>query len=322
MSLRPNYLAEYLSGLDLGHRSALLWFGERVGAEIGWPGIQDTPAGPLLLATKAKGIYKPKWSSYALSVRHSLASPYPDLDPVAHNDGTWSYAYYQEGLDPAQRDEEFTNRALMQCVADQVPVAVFRQLAGHPTRYQVLGLALVAGWGNGYFLFDGFATDGYGRRHQVPHEIPRDTNFVVSEKVPGLFDTSNVIDARARVIAQVVQRRGQPQFRNRLLIAYENRCAISACDAPQALEACHIFPYLGAHTNVTTNGLLLRADLHTIFDLGLIAVNPMSLKLEVSKNLAATQYAELSGVPLRVPKSQSDEPSRNCLAAHREWAGF
>jgi hypothetical protein len=157
--------------------------------------------------TKAKGIYKPIWSKYALSVRHSLGSPYPDLEPVLHDDGTWSYAYYQEGLRVENRDDEFTNRALLQCAVDNVPVAVLRQLSERPASYFVFGLALVAGWGNGYFLFNGFAPDGYGHRLQDPADVMVDTASERSD----LFDPQSVIDERSRVVAQVVQRRGQPE---------------------------------------------------------------------------------------------------------------
>jgi hypothetical protein len=270
------------------------------------------------LVTKAKGIYKPIWSKYALSVRHSLGSPYPDLEPVLHDDGTWSYAYYQEGLRVENRDDEFTNRALLQCAVDNVPVAVLRQLSERPASYFVFGLALVAGWGNGYFLFNGFAPDGYGHRLQDPADVMVDTASERSD----LFDPQSVIDERSRVVAQVVQRRGQPEFRRRVLAAYEQRCAMSECDAPQALEACHIYPYLGPATNDVSNGLLLRADLHTLFDLGLIAVHPASLKVEVAGVLGRTAYSKFSGASLRLPRRAAEEPSRDCLAAHREWAGF
>jgi len=55
--------------------------------------------------------------------------------------------------------------------------------------------------------------------------------------------------------------------------AYERRCAITGCTIDHVLEAAHISPYLGEHTNHVTNGLLLRADIHTLFDRGLIKVD-------------------------------------------------
>jgi hypothetical protein len=89
----------------------------------------------------------------------------------------------------------------------------------------------------------------------------------------GAFSPLDVIDARRKIMASIVQRRGQRTFRESLMKAYDGRCAISGCPVPQILEAAHIFPYRGDATNDVTNGLLLRSDLHTLFDCGLIAVD-------------------------------------------------
>ncbi|MBE2321408.1 HNH endonuclease, partial [Solirubrobacter sp. CPCC 204708] len=75
-------------------------------------------------------------------------------------------------------------------------------------------------------------------------------------------------------LTAVAQRRGQSTFRNQLLEAYDLRCAITGSNAVAVLEAAHICPYRGDHTNRVDNGLLLRADIHTLFDLGLIWVTP------------------------------------------------
>jgi hypothetical protein len=80
-------------------------------------------------------------------------------------------------------------------------------------------------------------------------------------------------DRRKRVERRIAVRRGQPAFRDALMDAYERRCAISGCEIEEVLEAAHINPFMGDHTNRVTNGLLLRADVHTLFDCGLVTVN-------------------------------------------------
>ena len=111
------------------------------------------------MATKAKGIYKPGWTPYALSVRQTLDGTYADRDPVRRPDGTWSYLYHQEGHDPNDRDAFYTNGGLMACQRDGVPVGVMRQTRGKPgVRYEVLGLARVAGWDGGPFPTGGLCT--------------------------------------------------------------------------------------------------------------------------------------------------------------------
>jgi hypothetical protein len=64
------------------------------------------------------------------------------------------------------------------------------------------------------------------------------------------------------------------------------------------------------------NGLLLRSDLHTLFDLGLIAVSPSTLEVWVSPLLDGTEYVRFSGTPLRMPRLTSHAPSSAALADH------
>lgn len=114
-------------------------------------------------------------------------------------------------------------------------------------------------------------------------------------------------DARRRVLSSIVQRQGQPKFRKSLLEAYESKCAISGCDCPDALEAAHIKPYKGAHTNVVSNGILLRSDLHTLFDLGKPTIDTQGI-VRVVEELLATTYGQLDGQRLRLPKKRSWQP--------------
>ena len=89
-----------------------------------------------------------------------------------------------------------------------------------------------------------------------------------------IFDPKDVQDARQRLNRTIAQRRGQKRFRDSLIDAYEGRCAITGCSILAVLEAAHIFPYMGPETNASENGLLLRADIHTLFDSKLLAVDP------------------------------------------------
>lgn len=153
-------LQELLAQLPARHRAALQWFIENSGTQQPWP--DPLPDGTHL-ATKAKGIYKPEWSKYALSVRQALHGPYPDRDLKFRSDGTWSFSYFQENRSPSDRDAAYTNRGLLACKRDKVPVGVMIQTSSKPNvRYQILGVALVAKWeDDGYFLLEGFASDGH-----------------------------------------------------------------------------------------------------------------------------------------------------------------
>jgi putative restriction endonuclease len=123
-------------------------------------------------------------------------------------------------------------------------------------------------------------------------------------------------------MAQIVRRRGQPEFRCQLLAAYGGRCAISGCDAIEALEAAHITPFRGSDTNRTDNGILLRADLHTLFDLGLLAIHAAEYTLLLSPALTIGAYADLGGKKIRMPNEAHLQPSAAALQAHRDWTGL
>lgn len=103
---------------------------------------------------------------------------------------------------------------------------------------------------------------------------------------------------------------------------YGQACAITGCNLPALLEAAHIYPYKGAHTNVVSNGLLLRADVHTLFDLRLIAIDSATMSIRVSPELAGTEYELLGGSKLRLPKYCSHQASPEALDWHRCQCGW
>lgn len=121
------------------------------------------------------------------------------------------------------------------------------------------------------------------------------------------FDPHNDEDARNRAAALIVRRQGQPEFRKKLLKAYHNRCAISRCDCPDALEAAHIRPYKGAHTNHIKNGILLRGDIHTLVDLGKIRIGS-DYKVRICDELQSTVYKEFHDRHLVLPRESKDWP--------------
>lgn len=131
------------------------------------------------------------------------------------------------------------------------------------------------------------------------------------------FDPTGLEDARTRVLREVVQRRGQRKFREELLKAYGGRCAITGCPVVPLLEAAHITPYLGPDTNAIKNGILLRADIHTLWDLGLLAVDPDTGEVWVSPDVDDPTYRMLSGQPLKHPSHPAQHPAMSAL--QQQW---
>ena len=119
----------------------------------------------------------------------------------------------------------------------------------------------------------------------------------------------------------VKPRLGQGAFRVEVTGAYTRRCAITGERTLPALEAGHIRPYAENGPHEINNGLLLRSDLHNLFDLGYLTVT-LDYKVEVSRRIReefdnGRHYYELHGKPLEVlPKLESARPSREFLEWH------
>jgi hypothetical protein len=151
--------------------------------------------------------------------------------------------------------------------------------------------------------------DEYGPHHQQVAKIE------IESSEP--FDPKSQEDGRAKVLREIVQRRGQCKFRKTLIAAYDGHCAITGCSVTPLLEAAHITPYLGPETNSITNGLLLRADIHTLWDLGLIAVDPKTRTVWVSPKITDSTYRVLAGAPLMLPLNLIHWPSGAAL--EQQW---
>ena len=119
-------------------------------------------------------------------------------------------------------------------------------------------------------------------------------------------------DERALIQQQIRERRGQQGFRNEVRKRYGDRCLVTGCKVLAVLEAAHIKPYQGEKDNHPENGLLLRADIHTLFDLDLLGIEPQSLRVELHPNLAeSAAYKHLAGKTLRCSAKQ--RPSKDAL---------
>ncbi|HEY9811888.1 MAG TPA: HNH endonuclease [Halomicronema sp.] len=134
----------------------------------------------------------------------------------------------------------------------------------------------------------------------------------------GYFDAETIEDARRRITASIVQRQGQAEFRRKLLKSYGGQCPITNCDVESAIEAAHIIPYQGTETNHPTNGLPLRADIHTLFDLHLLSIQPDTYIVVIAPELINTCYQDLAGRKLTLPQDQNAAPDRNALSKHYE----
>ena len=118
----------------------------------------------------------------------------------------------------------------------------------------------------------------------------------------------------------VAPRLGQGTFRVAVADAYQRACAVTGEHSLPVLEAAHIRAFSAHGPHEVSNGLLLRTDIHRLFDRGYVTVDPDELRFVVSPRLredyanGRTYYA-LAGSPLVLPPDEVDRPLRE----HLEW---
>jgi putative restriction endonuclease len=115
-------------------------------------------------------------------------------------------------------------------------------------------------------------------------------------------------------------RLGQGTFRVAVTDAYGRACAVTSEHTLPALEAAHIQRYSRGGLHHVSNGILLRADVHRLFDLGYVTITPkytfrVSPRIEeVYKN--GRSYYPLDRKPIHLPDDEADRPDRRLLEEH------
>lgn len=121
---------------------------------------------------------------------------------------------------------------------------------------------------------------------------------------------------RQREMIERWERRRQAAFRTRLLEIFEGRCTVTRCSALDAIDAAHIVGVGGQGEDTISNGLILRADLHRLFDRDLMAINPKTGSVHFSAS-CQNDYADLEGTRVTLP---SRGPSLSAFSAR--WRRF
>jgi putative restriction endonuclease len=160
--------------------------------------------------------------------------------------------------------------------------------------------------------FDTEETDGLRLRNEVESKLHLTSPPGGRAEAPR-FGTEYLTRARL----------GQGAFRVLVTEAYERRCAISGERTLPVLEASHIKPYAKSGPHLISNGLLLRSDLHILFDDGYLTVNE-DLRVEVSRQIKeqfenGRDYYRYHGQRIAVlPKSEHERPATDFLRWHQD----
>lgn len=150
-----------------------------------------------------------------------------------------------------------------------------------------------------------------------PTESPEvDLGWPASQRVPGpVFDGSRVTTVRV----------GQRAFKALVQEAYVRRCAVTGDRIVPVLEAAHIKPVASNGENRLDNRLLLRSDVHTLFDRGYLGIHPERRTLMVSPHLRRRwgngeelYTLERAARPIPEPRRVVDRPNHEFLEWHAD----
>lgn len=167
----------------------------------------------------------------------------------------------------------------------------------------------------------GYDTDLLSAGHPVVRAVVQflRTGEELPDQIPAYLREQMFGDAKF-----VVPRLGQEAFKAVIAENYHHRCAITGEKVRPVLEAAHILPVAHGGIHRPDNGLLLRSDMHTLFDRGYIGITPTKLELVVSPRLREefgngdALYA-MAGSSLRNrPDHRADRPNPEFLEWHQE----
>lgn len=138
-------------------------------------------------------------------------------------------------------------------------------------------------------------------RHMMQHQLVQDLEDSLPSELQAAAPSPSIelelLRADRRTVRTQVSviRPGQGNFRTAMLERYGGECCITGCRVDTLLEAAHIIPYRGDQSDDPTNGLLLRVDLHRLFDAHLVSIHPTTLTVEVATALADAGYQAFHG---------------------------
>ena len=250
----------------------------------------DVAGAPRRLIANSKGIWNPRDLEATLSVVSSADGPYADEEI---SPGVWRYDYEKTSF-------QGSNVKLRTAMKAGSPIILLRKIA---TGVYVPHFPV--------YVIDDFTGS-----------TPLESYFTLAlDDVLRLKDSGEP-DARRYAERVVKQRIHQPEFRGKVLLAYENRCAVCRLRHPELLDAAHILP--DSHPQgrpVVTNGLSLCKIHHGAYDSNFLGIDPdyqvhinAELLLEKDGPMLKHGLQEMHGSTLTIPKVRAKRPSQENLA--------
>jgi putative restriction endonuclease len=250
-----------------------------------------------------QGIFKPRSLDLPLSIRTSASGPYDDsFGP----DGLLRYRY--RGTDPNHPD----NAGLRRAMRREVPLVYFHAVVAG--RYLAVWPVFIVGDDPAALTFRVAVDDeGLLQRHRLAAE-------------EGLFLHEDDTTSRREYITALVRRRlHQRSFRERVLRAYREQCALCRLRHEELLDAAHILPDREEGDPLIRNGLALCKLHHAAFDALFLTIRPDYL-VEVRPDILRESDGPmlvhglqgLQGRRIVLPRRPENRPDQGLLAARYE----
>jgi hypothetical protein len=270
-----------------------------------------------------KGIYKPVWSKYVLSIASMVKSPYHD--ETHHNtDGTWSMNYSPE----AGNLDVGANAALVRCMTDSERILVLRQITNKTSplgaRHKLLGFGQVE-------LFDP-AQQLFRIRGVPAYEFIEFLNLPLEDSLVETAMRLESLEAwkpflqEDRVIYRVSAQRRDIAFRDVVLDNYDKTCSVTGqkfvYSTTVEADAAHIIGKGVRGTDDPRNGLALSKSIHWAFDRGAFTISDqyeviIHPKAKIADSRAFPLIAA-DGKRINLPLDSAYYPHPEALAWHRE----
>lgn len=245
-----------------------------------------------VVLTGQQGIWKPKQMQFPISIKSRIDSIYDD-EFLSSN----RIKYRYKGNNP----NDWVNVGLRQCMLNRIPLIYLHEVARG--KYLTQWPVFIVGddKANLSFLVEA---------ENEAYKIPSDISFVAeSDEIERRYATR-----------QMVQRLHQTTFRERVLQAYRNHCAICSLKHRELLDAAHIIPDTKGGKAMVSNGLSLCKIHHAVFDQNIIGIRP-DYTLEVRQDILEEtdgpmlKYGiqQMHGNKIILPRSLNQQPDKGFL---------
>ncbi len=304
------------------------WYQKMEGQKIAkLPMGKHAPTGLPIKICAQRGIHKPAegdlaygWPNgreYAPTIHSAAGGRYSD-QVVWRPDGTWTFEYDEQVTEEGREHKWDHNSPLLNCLEDGVPVGV---IVGQKVGYEVMGLAYVERYdvSSGTFSLHGPVNQGTELAGKFSAFVSAELSVEDRKRLDDLKSLAlDEGDERMRSFVERVRRERQREFSRDVFAAYGGRCAISGVGVGKALQAAHIDDYRSRKSQIVQNGILLRADLHLLYDAHLLGIMPDLHEIVLASSARVAPYASLVEVSpkLRMPQDHHLWPDDELLDLH------